>query len=378
MFNFFKKTTKNTFLLATGGTGGHVFPAIALGQHLQEKKYSVHLSTDMRGRDYIQQSSLSLSYSTILYKNLGNMSLKKQLFYILPSCLTAVRLLLKVKPKAVISFGGYPAFPVCIATQLTRTPLFIHEQNSVAGLVNRLFIKKSKGFMASFPQTKFISKKYKNKTYITGNFVRQDFLGSDYAYTLPSQNEPLHILALGGSQGALSLSKNTIEAIQALPNSLKKRIKLILQAPKKELDLLYKQWPTYKDGTENKRVPGEVKSFFNDMPKQLETAHLVVSRSGASAVWEILTTKRPAIFLPLATASNNHQYYNALYLEQQKSAWVLSDKKNQSTDLKNLLEEIFKDITVLKKYNKALTKFHNEIFKKNPLEFATEILQNKT
>lgn len=371
--SFLQKIFKrqNTYLLATGGTGGHVFPAISLSLHLEKKGIPNHISTDLRGKKYIEGTYPSIDFSVILKKNLGNKSTLKRFISILPSCFTAFKLILKIKPKAVISFGGYPSFPVCCAAKLTNTPIFLHEQNSVAGLVTRLFLSSSKAIMLSFPQTKYINEKYRNKTYFTGNFIRQPFLNINSSYSAPKKNEEFNILVLGGSQGAASIAEKTIAAIKALPCCMKKNISLTLQAPEKKIPLLKEQWPLYKDMP----ISGQINSFFYNMPEQLKSAHLIIARSGASTVWEILATKRPAIFFPFSAAADNHQYYNALYLKKCSGAWILKDQEQQP-GLETLLESLLKDPSTLNIKHKALEKFYNQSFEKNPLEFAEKILQS--
>jgi len=363
---------KNIFLLATGGTGGHVFPAISLYMSLKKKGIEAHISTDMRGKKYIEDFPSSIDFSIILKKNLGSGSTIKRFLSILPSCIKGIKLLMKLRPKAVISFGGYPAFPICIAAKLTRTPLLIHEQNSVLGLVNKIFSGYSKGIMLSFPQTKYLDPKYKKKTYVTGNFVRQEFFTTTTTYDLPNKQKPFNILALGGSQGTRSVAEKTIDAIQSLPDHLKKRIYLTLQAPEKHISDLEKKWPKYK----NCKIQGEIKPFFHDIPNKLNLSHLVIARSGASTVWEILAAQRPAIFFPFSSSSDNHQYYNALYLKKHKSAWMLKDSKEGIKPLQLLIEKLLSNPSLLKSTHTALEEFHHKVFRKNPLEFVQKILQS--
>lgn len=370
---------KSRILIATGGTGGHVFPAIALAEYLEKNYFDIHVTTDSRGETYLSSKNCShIHYEckVILRENLASLSILKRLFLLLPLCWKMRRYVIDLDPQAVIAFGGYPTFPLCVAAWLARVPLYLHEQNAIAGKVNRIFSRICKVFMVSFPNMDNLIKLNNKRVMTTGNFVRKEFLKTRGRYSLPKDEEKFNILVLGGSQGAKDVTELTLTAINKLPNEIKKRLRLVLQSPKSYMSTVQKNWPTYRqDSVESQKISGEVSCFFDDMPERLCNSHLVVSRSGATTVWEILATKRPAIFIPFPFAADNHQFYNAKYLLNERCSWILEQNSDAGEIFFQLLTNIFNSPEVLLQKHKSLLKFHDHIFAKNPLEFALKILQ---
>lgn len=329
-------------LLAAGGTGGHVFPAYALADHLLKNQHTVHLMTDCRGSSFQKPPATLKTIILPLRKTVkGSWNKLLMLLSLIPCCFISIYEILRFKPKIIIGFGGFPSFPTILAAILLKPFLMhriiLHEQNAVLGRVNRWLLPFVHQLAASFPQTWGLRKQFEKKVCITGNFVRQEFLAlSNKAYKPFDKKDPIRLLILGGSQGALSFSTLIPAALAALPPSLKKRLHVVQQSRPEMLDHTRTFYQALK-------IPATVEPFFQNIPTLMEKAHLVICRAGASTVFEVSESKRPAIFIPYPHAMDNHQYFNALVVDKLKGGWIIEEtesnaQKNLETLLKNVLE----------------------------------------
>ncbi|HEX6959551.1 MAG TPA: undecaprenyldiphospho-muramoylpentapeptide beta-N-acetylglucosaminyltransferase [Ferrovibrio sp.] len=326
-------------LLAAGGTGGHVFPAEALAGELLRRGHRVGLVTDNRGKGF-GQNLPELPLYRIPSGTPSGRSVAGKLLSIVEivrGVVAAWALLSLTKPAAVVGFGGYPALPLLLAARLKRVPILIHEQNAVLGRVNRLVARRVDRIATSFPVTRFLPKA--TPVTVTGNPVRPAILAAaDVPYNMPEQ--AIRILVMGGSQGARVLSDVVPAALAALPAELKKRLKVQQQCRPEDLERVR---AAYAEAG----IAAETATFFSDVAERLAAAHLVVSRSGASSTAEIAVIGRPALLVPYAYATDDHQTDNAQALAQGGGAEVIAQDKFTVQRAAAAFEDLLTDSTRL-------------------------------
>lgn len=326
-----------TVVLAAGGTGGHVFPARALCGELKSRGFNVILMTDNRGQGYEAMfpgiEILSVPSGTPSARGLSGKI--KAIFAILSGTMKALVYLGRYKPAAVIGFGGYPSLPAVLAAALKRLPIILHEQNAVLGRVNRLLARFAKRIATSFVRTEGIADSARGL--VVGNPVRSEIRAlTDTDYIKPEDNGSIEILILGGSQGAAVLSEILPGAISALPESLRRRLRVTQQCRPEDLAQVENQYK--KAG-----ITSELASFFNNVPELLSKCHLAITRSGASTIAELAVAGRPALFIPFKFAMDDHQRKNADQVVASGGAtMILQDEFTIETardSLENLLED---------------------------------------
>lgn len=305
-------------LLAAGGTGGHLFPAFALAQELQRRGHAVDLVTDMRGDRYgtgfPARAIHQIHSATIKGRSPG--ALAKTGFELMRGVREAFSLIGRLKPAAVVGFGGYPSFPPLVAAQLRRVPSALHEQNAVMGRANRMLAKRVSAVAASFPGTKALDGA-EAKVRVTGNPVRDVVIDwSQRAYRAPDASGPIRLVVFGGSQGARFFSETVPAALALLSPDLRSRIELVEQA--REEDLQAVEAALGKAG-----IKATVAPFFKDLPRIIAESHLVVGRAGASTVAELTVLGRPSILVPLPHSLDNDQKENAQRLAESGGCWCI-------------------------------------------------------
>lgn len=305
-------------VLAAGGTGGHIFPAEALAEEIIAAGMSAALVTDRRSSSY-KGSLAAISRYTVRAGAFGRGFIKKitAVADICIGTLQARKLLRRLKPVAVVGFGGYPSYPTMYAAASLGIPTIIHEQNSVLGRANRMLIKRVNAIATTFEGTRFIPEECQSKVTLTGNPVRA---GIRVLHAVPypeiMQDGHMRILVTGGSQGASIFSQVVPEAIAALPQPLRARIRVDQQCREADIDPV-------RAAYQQMGVSADVSTFFTDIPARLAAAHLVIARAGASTLAELTAAGRPSIVVPLPTAMDNHQYYNASSLEESGAGWTM-------------------------------------------------------
>jgi len=292
-------------IIAAGGTGGHMFPAQALAEAMIRKGWRVRLSTDARGARYVggfphvveivQVSSASFARGGVATKLLVP-------FKILGGVLAATWRMMREKPAIVVGFGGYPTIPALAAAWITRRPRMIHEQNGVLGRVNRVFAARVQMIACGTWPTELPQGAAPHDH--TGNPVRGTVLERAGAPYTPPGDWPMSIVVIGGSQGARILSDVVPAAIALLPEEIRQHLRVAQQARPEDQDRVIAAY--YQTG-----VASEVEPFFRDIPRRLSEAQLVISRSGASSVADIAVIGRPAVLIPFAAATGDHQTANA-------------------------------------------------------------------
>lgn len=322
--------------LASGGTGGHIFPAECLADEMARRGYEVTLITDNRYKNYLENKKsfaiIRIKSATIAPGIIGKIS---SIIKIMIGTIQAVILLKKHNIPVVVGFGGYPSFPALLAGFLTKRITIIHEQNSVLGKAN-LFIAKFVNVIAtSFHQVKKIQIIQRRKVKYTGNPVRREIIEVG-KIEYPKSFEKFTIIVVGGSLGARIFSDVIPKAICALPDDFKKKLRLIQQVRVEDIDSIRKIYNA--EGFEF-----EIDSFFKDLPEKLKITHLVIARSGASTVAELAVAGRPAILVPIPNSIFDHQLINAKKLTEAGAAWLLEQKEFTPERLSQLLMKLFSD-----------------------------------
>jgi UDP-N-acetylglucosamine--N-acetylmuramyl-(pentapeptide) pyrophosphoryl-undecaprenol N-acetylglucosamine transferase len=324
------------FVIATGGTGGHIFPALVLLNKLKRKGHKSLIVADNRFLNFKDQIPKDANYKIICTGSLvGNIFAKLlTLIKIILGIFQALLILYRYKPNMVLSFGGYISFPTMVAAVILRIPLLIHEQNSVIGKANRILLKWTDLISISFEKTKGLGKVNKDKVFVTGNPVKDEIIKiRNKAYPVIKPNKKIKILVLGGSQGARILSKVVPDAILALDDQLKKHIEIFQQCRKKDIRKVQDKYNKHE-------IKATTATFFNDVPQKLAVSNLVICRSGASTVSELIAAGRPAIFVPLAIAADHHQFFNAKAMSDKNAAWIIEEKEFNCFNLSRLLNKL--------------------------------------
>jgi UDP-N-acetylglucosamine--N-acetylmuramyl-(pentapeptide) pyrophosphoryl-undecaprenol N-acetylglucosamine transferase len=291
-------------LLAAGGTGGHVFPAEALARTLAARTVPVALVTDPRGRAWGDRlPDVPIHRIRARQAEAGLAGKLRTLSDLAFGTLDARGLLRRLKPSVVVGFGGYAAAPTLFAARFSRVPIAIHEQNAVLGRVNGWFAGKAALVATAFASVAGVPAGA--RVVRTGNPVRPAIAavaGSPYA--APQPDGPFRLLVLGGSQGARIFSTLVPEAVAALPPSIRAQVAIAQQCRPEDLEECRARWAATG-------VEAELSSFFDDVPRRLVEAHLVICRSGASTVAELAAVGRPSILVPYPFAAEDHQTANA-------------------------------------------------------------------
>jgi UDP-N-acetylglucosamine--N-acetylmuramyl-(pentapeptide) pyrophosphoryl-undecaprenol N-acetylglucosamine transferase len=294
-------------VLATGGTGGHVFPAEALAGELEARGVPFALVTDSRGRQW--QGALAHRPIHYIHSASPSGSIGRRVAALLSlgvGLFDAWRALGRIGPAAVVGFGGYASVPTMIAARLRRTPAMVHEQNAVLGKANRLVLGGVAKVATSFAQTRFVGH---DRGRLVGNPVRDAVRAlRTSTYRAPGPDRVVDLLVFGGSQGAGSFSQVIPEAILSLPQPMRARLRIVQQCRPEDLQ-------TVRSAYLRGNIVAELAPFFADLPQRLAGAHLVIGRSGASTVAELATIGRPSILIPYPYAADDHQTANARAFE---------------------------------------------------------------
>jgi UDP-N-acetylglucosamine--N-acetylmuramyl-(pentapeptide) pyrophosphoryl-undecaprenol N-acetylglucosamine transferase len=300
-------TTVPLILLAAGGTGGHLFPAEALGIELIERGFRVRLVTDARALRYsglFSKDMIDVVPSETV-RGRSPIALARTTLMLASGTLVAFNLMRRLKPAAVVGFGGYPTVPPLMAASLRKIPTLIHEQNAVMGRANRLLASRVSAIATSFAGVLDAEPALAVKATRVGNPVRPAVVvASSSAFAAPGPDGLLRLLVFGGSQGAKIMSDIVPLAIERLDLTLRTRLLLAQQAREEDLARVRATYGRLA-------VAAEVAPFFADLPERIAAAHLVVSRSGAGTVAELAAIGRPSILVPLPGALDQDQFANA-------------------------------------------------------------------
>ncbi len=331
----------NQYVIAAGGTGGHFFPALATAEKLQALGHRVTILTDKRTAHYAKDKCLNIIPLTNRSFSGGIFNKFISLFFLGIGFLQALIFLISNRPNKVIGFGGYPSFPGIMAAIILRIPIILHDQNAIIGRVNKYLGRFASQIALAYP-LHFMKKhnQLSDKMIYVGSPIRDIFLQAKPNQVKLTNSGKIQLFIFGGSQGASIFSKMLPQMIKTLPESLKIRLQIIQQVREednKHVQAFYKK----------EKITAEIKPFFKNMDKILIHSHLVIARAGASSIAEILATQTPAIYIPLPSSKDNHQFYNATYAcENLKAGWLIDQKEIDTLTV--FLEEI---LTNFKQYN---------------------------
>ncbi len=343
---------KRLIVLAAGGTGGHVFPAEALARELMQRGHRLALVTDRRGDAYggalgeidthrIRAGGIAGKGPLAKIKSVAELAL---------GTVQARGLLKELKPSAVVGFGGYASLPTVMAAGFAGISTVLHEQNAILGRANRLLAGRARAIAVSFPESRGIPANAEAKVTHTGMPVRTNILDvRDAPYPTFTDDKPFNILVLGGSQGARVLSEVIPEAMGRLPEKLRKRLGITQQCRPEDLENVR---GTYK----RLGIDAELASFFDDVPARLAASHLVISRSGASTVAELLAVGRPALLVPYRYAVDDHQRLNAHAVDEVGAGWLIPEADFTAESLASRLQSMFGMPMILEKAAEAARK----------------------
>lgn len=307
-------------IIAAGGTGGHMFPAQALAETLLARGWRVTLSTDARGARYAGGFPDAVRREVVpaaTFARGGVVARALVPFRLAHGILRAWRGFGRDRPAIVVGFGGYPAIPAMAAAILRRLPRLIHEQNGALGRTNALFAPRVHALACGvWPMTLPGGVRAEP----VGNPVRAAVKLRAGAAYMPPGDYPLSLLVFGGSQGARILADTVPAALAELPETLKARLRVAQQARPEDLERV-------SAAHAEAGIRAEVAAFFDDIPRRLSEAQLVIARAGASSVADIAAIGRPSILIPYAAAAGDHQTANAAPLAAAGAAVVLAERE---------------------------------------------------
>lgn len=321
-----------TIVLSAGGTGGHLFPAQALAGELAKRGRSIVVMTDTRFANYATHFPGAV-IETVPSSPFNAIAAP---FKIAAGMVMAFAKLARIKPDAVIGFGGYPSVPVMLAATLARWPTAIIEQNTVMGRANRLVMNRVRAIAAAFPIVRFAPLEAA-KIVLTGNPLRPDVEALWGApYNVPDAHGPLRLLVFGGSQGARAFSEIVPAALTRLPHDMKMRLSVVQQCRPEDIEQVREIYRTAE-------IRAQIEPFFADLPRRMAETHLVIARSGAGTVAELMAIGRPAILVPLPSAQDDHQTSNAELLAKADAGWHVPQSALTPDVLARMLNQIFAD-----------------------------------
>ena len=330
------------FVLAAGGTGGHMVPAAALAGELMKRGHRVALISDERGVRFpglfegVQTHVLPtrrLSGGPAGWLRAGQ------------SMLTgrgqAIELFKVFRPSAVIGFGGYPALPALLAAFNQKIPTAIHEQNAVLGRVNRLVAGKVTAIATSYGDVARLAEKHRGKTHLVGNPVRDSIIAlRSKPYPLLEEDSIFRVLVTGGSQGASVLSQVVPDGLSMLPVSFRRRLQVTHQARIEDIDAARAKYAELQ-------IAADLATYLPDLPEHLAWAHLVIARAGASTISELTCAGRPAILVPLPSATDDHQTANAREMTLAGGARTIEQGSFSPVELAKQMQKLGLDPTAL-------------------------------
>ncbi len=327
-------TDKRRFLMMAGGTGGHVFPALATARALQQKGHEVFWLGSAGGMEerLIDETDIPLSLVHVSgLRGKGKLALLAAPFRLMRGLGEAFTVIRRIRPDCVVGMGGFVTGPGGLAAWLNRIPLVIHEQNAVAGMTNRLLVRFAETVLEAFPG----SFGDKVVTRCTGNPVRQDLAELAAPEQRMAQREgPLRLLVVGGSLGAQVFNQQVPEALAKLPQAERPVVRH--QCGEKHADAA-------RDAYEQSGVEASVEPFIKDMAEAYSWADLVLCRSGALTVSELCVAGLGAILVPFPHAVDDHQTMNGQHMVSAQAAVLVPQPKLNPQSLAETLRDLLND-----------------------------------
>tara|TARA_B100002051_G_C16673527_1_gene605840 strand:- start:33 stop:1121 length:1089 start_codon:yes stop_codon:yes gene_type:complete len=335
-------------LIATGGTGGHVFPAYGLAEYLKKKEFYVEVLTDKRGLKFIKNfKDLKLkiiSSETIFKKN--PLAVILSFFKIITAFFQSILILFKLKPAIVFGMGGYSSFPVCIAAKILRIPFIIYENNLVLGRSNKFLLPFASKILVAYSDLEGLKKKYEFKKFETGNILREEIINFNLEKSSKDKSN-ISILILGGSQAAKMFGEILPQVfLKCKKNNI--NLKIFQQCLSSQNDFLKKQY-------NSSNIYFELFNFTNNILDYFSKVDLAITRAGSSMTAELINCRIPFISVPFPHAIDDHQLKNAKYFET-KGYNFLVEEKEIDKKLFHLIKSIHEDkdlLTLMKSKQKS-------------------------
>lgn len=341
--NNYSENINRVVAISAGGTGGHIFPALAIAKILIQEGFYVIFYTDKKFFNYVKQEDVFLRSGMIEIVQLTakNASRWKQIFMIIEDLFLCKKILTK-KVSICIGFGGLVSFAPVMFSILTFKKTIIHEQNAVIGLANKILLPFVSRCLISFKNTAGIRKMFRKKCVFVGNPIRDEIKKMVYNYDNPSVNyqafykidDIINLTITGGSQACDTFDKIIPQAIALLPVSITNKLHVIHQCRDVNVEMLRNFYTEYG-------ISHDVRSFFYNIGEILRASHLIISRAGSTTISEISALGVPSILIPLPTSANNHQFYNAKFLRDNNATILLEQKDLTKENLSQFLLNLF-------------------------------------
>ena len=335
-----------TILIVAGGTGGHIFPALAVAKEFRKRD----LNISWLGRDNSLEKEVSekegfnfLTTKALPFRGKGIFLKLFSILYLIQSFFSSLLIIYKIKPKFIFSSGSFISLAPGIAAFCLRVPLFIHEQNSIPGTSNKILSKLStiifEGFEGSFGK--------KGVKYV-GNPIREEIVKlADRNKSSSTKGKRLNLLVLGGSQGSTQLNEIVMESLGKIKD--KNAWKVLHQTGEGDSNRIQRKYRALG-------IEFELKIFIKDMANAYKNSDLVISRAGAMTIAEVCIMRKPSILFPLPWAIDNHQFYNAQFLKKNGAAEVLESSNKSISPLTSFLEKLSIDKKHLEMMSKSCSR----------------------
>lgn len=318
--------------LATGGSGGHIFPAISIAEKLTSENNNICIIAD---DIYEKYSSCNLNYRIIKAgKSIKSFSSVKQIIF---GFFQALKLIKTEKPDLIVGFGSYATLPTLMACILTKTKFIIHEQNAYIGKINKLFAKYAITVMTTYHELYGINFRDMEKIVYTGSPVRENIKQlKNTKYNYPKDNDEFVVLITGGSAGASIFSEYLPKIFDENHKKEQKKLKIYHQVREEFLDQT-------KEYYKKINLNAVVQPFFSDIEELLSKAHLVIGRAGSGTLCETAIAGKPSILIPLPNRSNNRQEVNADNFAKNGAGVVVIEKDFTIKDFQTIFFDLIKD-----------------------------------
>ena len=337
---------KKKILISSGGSGGHVIPAIAFYDHFKEN-FDTFLVLDKRGSNFINEKKYKFKIVKSLRLNFNFLNLPIILIKLLFSVLKSLFFLKKNKVDILLSTGGYMSFPICLAAKIINIKIYLFEPNMVIGRANKFLLKFCKKLFCYSTEITNFPKKHKDKIFVINHILRKEIYDFNNSYK-KENNDITNLLIIGGSQGAKFFDNNLKNSLVNV--SKKHKLKIYHQVSYfdfKDLEFFYKE-----NGIESKLF-----NFEENIFKYISEANLAITRAGASTLSELAFLKVPLIAIPYKFATDNHQLENALDYEKKGSCWILKEEEFNQDKLTTLLLNIIQNKKDYLRKKNSLEKF---------------------
>jgi UDP-N-acetylglucosamine--N-acetylmuramyl-(pentapeptide) pyrophosphoryl-undecaprenol N-acetylglucosamine transferase len=323
------------YVLAAGGTGGHMMPAHALAEELLLRGHRVALVTDDRGAripGLFERVQVHILPAGRLSG--GPAGWLRAARAILTGRTMALRLYETFRPSAVVGFGGYPAFPALMAARRDRIPTAIHEQNAVLGRVNRLVASRVDAIATAYSSVERLPRGAQSRVEYVGNPVRDEVLAlRERPYPPLSEDGIFRLLVTGGSQGASILSDVVPAGLALLPEHFRRRLQVTQQCRAEDIETVRARYAELG-------IPADLATYMPDLPERLAWSHLVIARAGASTIAELTAAGRPAILVPLPSATDDHQTANAREMARAGGARMIPQARFTPVELAKQMQKL--------------------------------------